>query len=65
MLGKGTAYTYDPVGHMENVKFFASGSSVSIIQPLLDNQVGGLNMSQGQVKPITQVNVLKGLMQDH
>jgi len=42
--GKGVVYHYDPVGHMEKVKFSAAGASVSLIQPFLDNQVGALNM---------------------
>ncbi|XP_076038537.1 proteasome beta6 subunit [Oratosquilla oratoria] len=47
--GAGVVYHYDPVGHMEKLKFSAAGASVSQIQPLLDNQVGGLNMKD--VKP--------------
>ena len=36
--------SYDPVGHMERNMYRAGGSSVSLLQPLLDNQVGLKNM---------------------
>ncbi|XP_014218883.1 proteasome subunit beta type-1-like [Copidosoma floridanum] len=41
--GKGVIYRYDPVGHMEENKFFATGSSGALLQPLLDNQIGYQN----------------------
>ena len=37
--GRGVIYSYDPVGHMEKCNYRAGGSSVSLLQPLLDNQV--------------------------
>ena len=37
-------YSYDPVGHVEKHKYRAGGSSVALLQPLLDNQVGKMNM---------------------
>ena len=37
--GVGWVYSYDPVGHMEKCNYRAGGSSVSLLQPLLDNQV--------------------------
>ena len=37
--GRGVIYSYDPVGHMEKCTYRAGGSSVSLLQPLLDNQV--------------------------
>jgi 20S proteasome subunit beta 6 len=43
-LGKGVVYSYDPVGHMEKHTYHASGSSCSLLQPLLDNQVGLKNL---------------------
>ncbi|MCL4129246.1 UNVERIFIED_CONTAM: hypothetical protein GTU68_034372 [Idotea baltica] len=52
--GKGIVYSYDPVGHMEKMTYSASGASVPLLQPLLDNMVGGLNMKDGQQSPITQ-----------
>ena len=42
--GKGYVYSYDPVGHCENSSYRAAGSSVSLMQPFLDNQVGQKNM---------------------
>ncbi|KAK8728398.1 hypothetical protein OTU49_009272 [Cherax quadricarinatus] len=54
--GKGVVYHYDPVGHMEKLTFSATGESVSQIQPLLDNQIGGLNMLG--VKPPTMTKDL-------
>merc|ERR1712012_1357679 len=38
--GKGVVYSYDPVGHSERCGYRAGGSAVSLLQPLLDNQVG-------------------------
>lgn len=43
--GKGVVYSYDPVGHCEQSKYRASGSSCSLIQPFLDNRVGLKNMA--------------------
>merc|ERR1719188_388441 len=42
--GRGCLYSYDPVGHMEKNMYRAGGSAVSLLQPLLDNQVGLKNM---------------------
>lgn len=42
--GRGIVYSYDPVGHFEAKRFAASGSSCALIQPFLDNRVGGKNM---------------------
>merc|ERR1719381_287570 len=44
--GKGCVYHYDPVGHMEKNMYRAGGSAVSLLQPLLDNQVGLKNMEK-------------------
>ncbi len=33
-------YSYDPVGHVEKHTYRAAGSSVAMVQPMLDNQVG-------------------------
>ena len=37
--GEGWIYSYDPVGCMEKLKNSSGGAGVTIIQPLLDNQV--------------------------
>lgn len=42
--GQGVVYSYDPIGHMEKHTYRASGSSCSLLQPLLDNQVGLKNL---------------------
>ncbi|KAF7253092.1 hypothetical protein EG68_08741 [Paragonimus skrjabini miyazakii] len=43
--GRGALYRYDPVGSFERVKYDASGSSGIILQPFLDNRVGGKNLT--------------------
>lgn len=43
--GKGVVYSYDPVGHRSRSNYASCGSSMSLIQPLLDNQVGKKNMT--------------------
>jgi len=50
--GKGVLYSYDPVGHCEKNMYRAGGSSVSLLQPLLDNQVGLKNMEGVKKEPI-------------
>ena len=51
--GKGCLYSYDPVGHMEKNMYRAGGSAVSLLQPLLDNQVGLKNMDGAEKKSIS------------
>ena len=51
--GKGYLYSYDPVGHCERNMYRAGGSSVSLLQPLLDNQVGLKNMQNVEKNPIS------------
>lgn len=43
--GEGWVYSYDPVGCVEKLKNSSGGAGVTIIQPLLDNQVEKLNMN--------------------
>ncbi|KAK2184694.1 hypothetical protein NP493_256g01039 [Ridgeia piscesae] len=51
--GKGCIYSFDPVGSYERETYRAGGSAGSILQPLLDNQIGFKNQ-QGVVKtPLT------------
>eukprot|EP00299_Pterocystis_sp_00344_P007984 c2840_g1_i1.p1 GENE.c2840_g1_i1~~c2840_g1_i1.p1 ORF type:complete len:242 (-),score=43.61 c2840_g1_i1:51-734(-) len=38
--GVGCVYSYDAVGTLERVQYSVSGSGSSLVQPLLDNQVG-------------------------
>lgn len=49
-------YHYDPVGHMEQLTFSATGASVAQIQPLLDNQVAALNMQGVDPPKMTKVS---------
>jgi len=41
--GKGCVYGYDAVGSFERGTYICEGSGVSLLQPLLDNQVGKHN----------------------
>lgn len=43
--GEGCIYSYDPVGSYERETYRAGGSSASLLQPLLDNQLGAKNQS--------------------
>lgn len=43
--GKGCVYSYDPVGSYEREVFRAAGTASSLLQPLLDNQIGGKNLA--------------------
>jgi len=47
--GHGVVYSYDPVGHCEKNMYRAGGSSCSLIQPLLDNQIGLKNQENANV----------------
>jgi len=42
--GKGVIYGYDPVGCVETLQHCAGGAGVTLMQPLLDNQVEKKNM---------------------
>ncbi|XP_014664839.1 PREDICTED: proteasome subunit beta type-1-B-like [Priapulus caudatus] len=42
--GKGCVYSFDPVGSYERESYRAGGSASSMLQPLLDNQIGFKNM---------------------
>lgn len=46
--GRGIIYSYDPVGHYQQHRYAAGGSSCTLIQPFLDNRVGLKNI-QGVV----------------
>ena len=36
----GAVFSYDPVGNFERVRYVASGSAQSLLQPFLDQQIG-------------------------
>uniref|UniRef100_A0A0B6XZ93 Proteasome subunit beta n=1 Tax=Arion vulgaris TaxID=1028688 RepID=A0A0B6XZ93_9EUPU len=50
--GKGCVYSFDPVGSYEREVFRAKGSAASMLQPLLDNQIGGKNQQGYTAVPI-------------
>jgi len=50
--GKGSVYSYDPVGHCEKNMYRAGGSSCALLQPLLDSQVGLKNQEGVEKVPI-------------
>ena len=41
--GEGCVFSYDAIGTLERLKFTASGSGQTLIEPFLDNQVGFKN----------------------
>ena len=43
--GRGAIYSYDPVGSYDREIYRSSGSSVALLQPLLDSQLGMKNQS--------------------
>lgn len=53
--GRGVVYSYDPIGHMEKATYRAGGSAGSLLQPVLDSQVGYMNQAGGDKKaPISK-----------
>jgi len=50
--GKGAIYSFDPVGSYEREGYRAKGSASAMLQPLLDNQIGGKNQQGYQKAPI-------------
>ncbi|KAJ8039161.1 Proteasome subunit beta type-1-B [Holothuria leucospilota] len=51
--GKGCVYSFDPVGSYEREVYRAAGSASSLLQPLLDNQVGGKNQEGFVTAPVS------------
>lgn len=49
--GKGVVYSYDPIGHFQQHKFAAGGSSTTLIQPFLDNRIGLKNIKGADPNP--------------
>ncbi|EDW94820.1 proteasome subunit beta type-1 [Drosophila teissieri] len=43
--GKGVVYSYDPIGHCEKATYRAGGTAGTLLQPVLDNQIGHKNMN--------------------
>lgn len=52
-LGKGCVFSFDPVGSYERERYRAGGSASSMLQPLLDNQIGYLNQTGVMRTPLT------------
>ncbi|XP_059170143.1 proteasome subunit beta type-1-like [Physella acuta] len=50
--GKGCVYSFDPVGSYEREVYRAKGSASAMLQPLLDNQIGGKNQQGYNVQPM-------------
>lgn len=51
--GNGVVYSYDPIGHCEKKTYTAGGSSMELLQPVLDNQVGYKNQHNVPKDPIS------------
>lgn len=49
--GKGAVYSFDPVGSFERENYRAGGSAASLIQPLLDSQIGKKNRTDADSIP--------------
>ena len=47
-------YSFDPVGSYDREKYRAGGSAASMLQPLLDNQVGLLNQDGAEKEELTK-----------
>lgn len=56
--GKGCIFSYDPIGHCEKNMYRAGGSSGSLLQPLLDNQLGLKNMENVTPTPVSMEKAL-------
>lgn len=57
--GKGCVYSFDPVGSYEREPFRAGGSASSMLQPLMDSQVGFKNMPKQERLPLSKEQVIK------
>lgn len=52
--GKGCVYSFDPVGSYERESYRAGGSASSMLQPLLDNQIGYKNQIGVEKAPLSK-----------
>ncbi|XP_057303985.1 proteasome subunit beta type-1-B-like [Hydractinia symbiolongicarpus] len=52
--GKGAVYSYDPVGSYEREVYRATGSSSSMLQSFLDNQIGQKNLKEKSNEPLSK-----------
>lgn len=61
--GKGCVYSFDPVGSYDRETYRAGGSAASMLQPLLDNQIGLKNQSGVEKQPLSLEKAI-ALVQD-
>lgn len=52
--GEGCVYSYDPIGHCERRKYGAGGSAGTLLQPVLDSQIGLKNQQNPNPEPLTK-----------
>ncbi|KAL4219536.1 Proteasome subunit beta type-1 [Mactra antiquata] len=57
--GKGCVFSFDPVGSYEREPYRAGGSASSMLQPLMDNQVGFKNLPKQARVPLSKEEVVK------
>lgn len=57
--GEGAVYSYDPVGSFEREMFRATGSSSSLLQSLLDSQIGLKNQGSFELNRSLTTNKTK------
>lgn len=56
--GKGCVFSFDPVGSYERETYRAGGSASSMLQPLLDNQIGMKNQEGAKQVPISKAKTV-------
>merc|ERR1712137_65728 len=61
--GKGCIFSFDPVGSYEREVFRAGGTASSLLQPLLDNQIGLKNQQNAEKVPMSKETAI-GLVKD-
>jgi len=61
--GKGCIFSFDPVGSYEREFFRAGGTASSLLQPLLDNQLGFKNRDNEEKVPLSKEEAI-GLVKD-
>lgn len=52
--GVGCVYSYDPIGHSERRTYGAGGSAGTLLQPVLDSQIGLKNQTNPDPEPLTK-----------
>ncbi|KAK7475431.1 hypothetical protein BaRGS_00033312 [Batillaria attramentaria] len=56
--GKGCVFSFDPVGSYERESYRAGGSASSMLQPLLDNQIGMKNQEGAKQVPLSKAKAV-------